>query len=104
MPRPQLDEPEVFPAAPVLDAEPGRASGDDLGAAGVEATARRDLGRVRRVTGQERPREAADAEAEFARVYLPQNAAGPRRERWFHALGCRTWFTVRRDTTTNGID
>ena len=53
--------------------------------------------------GEERPVEAADAETDFARVYLPANEAGPRRERWFHALGCRTWFSVARDTTTNGI-
>jgi heterotetrameric sarcosine oxidase delta subunit len=54
--------------------------------------------------GEERPIEAVDAEADFARVFLPENAAGLRRERWFHALGCRTWFTVARDTTTNTID
>ena len=53
--------------------------------------------------GEERPVEAVDLEADFARVYLPANETGPRRERWFHALGCRTWFSVTRDTTTNGI-
>ena len=53
--------------------------------------------------GEERPIRAADTETDFARVFLPVNAAGPRRERWFHALGCRTWFTVSRDTTTNAI-
>ena len=53
--------------------------------------------------GEERPIEAAGSEADFARVFLPENAAGLRRERWFHALGCRTWFTVARDTTTNTI-
>ena len=53
--------------------------------------------------GEERSVEAADAEADFARVYLSANEEGPRRERWFHALGCRTWFSVARDTTTNGI-
>lgn len=51
--------------------------------------------------GEERPIEAADVEADFARVYLPDNAAGARAERWFHALGCRTWFSVTRDTTTD---
>ena len=54
--------------------------------------------------GEERPIEVADAEADFARVFLPRNAAGLQPERWFHALGCRTWFTVARDTTTNAID
>ena len=53
--------------------------------------------------GEERPVRAPDAEADFARVYLPENVAGRQRERWFHALGCRSWFTVARDTTTNGI-
>ena len=53
--------------------------------------------------GEERPVEAADPQADFARVYLAENASGPRQERWFHALGCRSWFTVRRDTPTNGI-
>jgi heterotetrameric sarcosine oxidase delta subunit len=53
--------------------------------------------------GEERPIEAADPEADFARVYLAENVAGRRPERWFHALGCRSWFTVTRDTTTNGI-
>jgi len=54
--------------------------------------------------GEERPVRADDAETDFARVYLPENMAGPRAERWFHALGCRTWFSVRRDTTTDGVD
>ena len=54
--------------------------------------------------GEERPIEADDAEMDFARVFLPRNAAGLQRERWFHALGCRTWFTLTRDTTTNAID
>ena len=53
--------------------------------------------------GEDRPVRATDPEADFARVYLAENEAGPRRERWFHALGCRTWFAVRRDTTTDGI-
>jgi sarcosine oxidase subunit delta len=51
--------------------------------------------------GELRPVEAPDAESDFARVYLPENAAGPQAERWYHALGCRRWCAVRRDTTTN---
>ncbi len=41
---------------------------------------------------------------DFARVYLRRNAPGAQRERWFHALGCRRWATVTRDTVTNRID
>jgi heterotetrameric sarcosine oxidase delta subunit len=53
--------------------------------------------------GQERPHTADDAEADFARVFLPDNDPGSARERWFHALGCRTWFELARDATTNRI-
>ena len=53
--------------------------------------------------GQERPHAADDAEADFARVFLPDNNPGSARERWFHALGCRTWFELARDATTNRI-
>jgi heterotetrameric sarcosine oxidase delta subunit len=34
-------------------------------------------------------------------VYLRDNPAGPHRELWFHAFGCRTWLRVRRDTITH---
>jgi len=54
--------------------------------------------------GAERPVRSDDAEADFARVYLLENPAGPQRERWYHALGCRRWFTATRDTTTNRIE
>ena len=53
--------------------------------------------------GEVRPVEAADVEEDFARVYLPENPAGPQEERWFHALGCGTWCTLTRDTRTNGF-
>ena len=53
--------------------------------------------------GEERATHAPDPEADFARVFLPENPAGPSRERWFHALGCRSWFTVTRDTRTDRI-
>jgi len=53
--------------------------------------------------GQERPHTANDAEADFARVFLPDNDPGSARERWFHALGCRTWFELTRDASTNRI-
>ena len=51
--------------------------------------------------GEWRELDAPDADAEFARVYLPENPEGPQRERWFHAMGCRTWTTMVRDTRTN---
>ena len=53
--------------------------------------------------GEDLPYVAPDAEADFARVFHPGNAEGPQRERWFHALGCRTWFVLTRDTRTNRI-
>lgn len=53
--------------------------------------------------GELRPLEAADPDDEFARVFLPENPAGPQTERWFHLLGCRTWTTLTRDTRTNEI-
>jgi len=53
--------------------------------------------------GELRPLDAADVEEDFARVYLPENPAGPQQERWFHVLGCKTWCTVTRDTRTNRI-
>jgi sarcosine oxidase subunit delta len=46
---------------------------------------------------------APDAETDFARVFHPGNVEGPQRERWFHALGCRSWFVLTRDTRTDRI-
>ncbi|HEY5904231.1 MAG TPA: sarcosine oxidase subunit delta [Actinomycetota bacterium] len=54
--------------------------------------------------GEWRELEAPDPESDFARVYLPENPEGWQRERWFHAMGCRTWTTVTRDTRTNAIE
>lgn len=53
--------------------------------------------------GEWREVDAPDAEADFARVYLSENPEGPQRERWFHAMGCRTWTTITRDTRTNEV-
>ena len=50
-----------------------------------------------------RPDAAADADAVFDYVYLRANPAGPHRERWYHASGCRLWLTVTRDTRTHEI-
>lgn len=54
--------------------------------------------------GELRQLESRDADEDFRRVFLRENAAGPQLERWFHALGCRRWVTLRRDTVTNRID
>ena len=50
-------------------------------------------------------RPAADAgETAFTDyVYLRDNLAGPMREHWYHAQGCRTWIVVTRDTTTHEV-
>jgi len=53
--------------------------------------------------GEVRELESPDLERDFARVYLNDNAPGPQLERWFHAYGCRRWFTIERDTLTNRI-
>ncbi len=53
--------------------------------------------------GELRPVDAPDLEADFARVYLRVNIAGIQTERWFHAMGCRRWLTLRRDTVMNRI-
>jgi len=54
--------------------------------------------------GELRPLGAADAERDFERVFLRENAAGVQEERWFHRFGCRRWVTVRRDTVSNRIE
>ena len=53
--------------------------------------------------GQLRALDAKDPDEDFARVYLEENAAGPQDERWYHALGCRRWLTIRRDNVTNRV-
>lgn len=48
--------------------------------------------------------EAPEAEALFYdAVYLRKNPAGPIRELWYHAFGCRRWLAVTRDTRTHAI-
>ena len=46
---------------------------------------------------------ARPAEADYQRLWLPENACGRQTERWFHFAGCRRWLTVERDTITNEI-
>ena len=53
--------------------------------------------------GEWRELDAALAEEDFARVYLPENPEGAQCERWFHAMGCKTWITLTRDTRTNEV-
>ena len=36
-------------------------------------------------------------------VYVRSNPKGPLDERWYHAHGCRRWFSLRRDTATDEI-
>ena len=53
--------------------------------------------------GDAAPRRPDD-DADFADyVYLRDNAAGPMREYWYHAQGCRTWIVVTRDTRTHAV-
>ena len=47
--------------------------------------------------------DAAANEAWDEFVYLRDNPKGAHRELWFHAAGCRMWFTLRRDTGTNAV-
>ena len=53
--------------------------------------------------GELRSLDANDADEDYRRVYLRENAAGEQQERWFHLFGCRRWLTIRRDTLTNRI-
>jgi sarcosine oxidase subunit delta len=39
----------------------------------------------------------------FDYVYIRDNPAGPMRELWYHAQGCRNWIVVTRDTRTHEI-
>jgi sarcosine oxidase subunit delta len=39
----------------------------------------------------------------FDYVYIRGNPAGPMREHWYHANGCRHWLVVTRDTLSHEI-
>jgi methylglutamate dehydrogenase subunit B len=54
--------------------------------------------------GELREVRSREVNADFERVYLPTNGAGPQRERWFHEFGCRRWLVLTRDTVTNTVD
>jgi sarcosine oxidase subunit delta len=48
--------------------------------------------------------DAPDADRRFFEaVYLRDNPAGPHRELWYHASGCRSWLEVERNTRTHEI-
>lgn len=54
--------------------------------------------------GDATPRRPAyeDGEAAFVDyVYYRENPAGLIQELWYHALGCRSWLVVERDTRTH---
>lgn len=38
-------------------------------------------------------------EIDIDRAFMITNTHGPKDERWFHAAGCRRWYTIHRDTT-----
>ena len=47
---------------------------------------------------------APDAAAAFhAYVHQRDNPAGPHREYWYHAAGCRSWLVVERDTRDHAV-
>jgi heterotetrameric sarcosine oxidase delta subunit len=47
--------------------------------------------------------EALDDAAWADYLFMRANLKGPYRERWVHVHGCRRWFNVLRDTTTERI-
>ena len=55
----------------------------------------------------DRPRpadpEALSDEAWADYVFMRRNPKGPHRERWVHTAGCRRWFIVVRDTSSQEI-
>jgi heterotetrameric sarcosine oxidase delta subunit len=47
----------------------------------------------------------AEAQRQFVEhVYRRDNLAGPGGELWYHALGCRSWLRIVRDTRTHQIE
>ena len=55
--------------------------------------------------GPARPDTSAPGtqDALYDYLYLRNNPAGPTREHWYHAYGCRRWMVVDRDTRTHEI-
>ena len=52
---------------------------------------------IKRPAGEVSDREWGDY------LYFRHNTKGVQSERWFHAMGCRRWFNVVRDTVTHKI-
>jgi heterotetrameric sarcosine oxidase delta subunit len=51
-----------------------------------------------------RPRhDESDPAAWHRYVFIRSNPRGAHREFWQHAMGCRQWLTVDRDTATHAI-
>ena len=56
-------------------------------------------------TGARPDADAPDAAQKFSDyAYLRANPAGPSEEYWYHALGCRSWLKVVRDTRNHVIE
>ena len=55
--------------------------------------------------GPARPDPQADnAQSLFVDyLYLRDNVAGPNKEHWYHAAGCRRWLLVERDLRSHEI-
>ena len=49
------------------------------------------------------PTQALQRRNSSQAVYLRDNPAGPHRELWYHAFGCRRWLQVTRNTRTHEI-
>jgi len=53
--------------------------------------------------GDAAPERPERDEGMFDYVYIRSNPAGPMREHWYHAQGCRNWLVVERDTRTHQV-
>ena len=52
----------------------------------------------------ETPDTITNADArDVDRAFMHSNVEGIITERWFHALGCRRWLTITRDTRNNQV-
>lgn len=52
---------------------------------------------------QQRPDYDQGTVAFVDHVYGRVNPAGPQKEHWYHAAGCRNWLLVERDTRTHAF-
>jgi len=51
----------------------------------------------------ERPCDDASEDAFFDYVHIRANPAGENAELWHHAMGCRSWLKVERNTVTHEV-